>query len=240
MNKKDISQKILRKIKDEKIKPKPKWRFLAGNYLLWTISITCLIISAIAVSVIFSQPIIGDWDALKFLGLGAFKFIFVNLPYFWFGMTVLFLVFSYYGITKTKTGYRYKKAALIVGSIIIITFIGFGFHIFNLGQLVDNGFRRHSRIYQHFNQKQGQRWQKPNNGLLAGIIVAISPKTIKIKDRQDNLWQIDITQAKIPFNNLTKNNKIKIIGEKTSNNQFKAQLVLPWQKGRDLSGFFLI
>jgi len=230
MKKQKISQKVLTKIKEQQIKPKPKWQFLLNNYSLWIIGITCLIIGAVAASVAIFQLTNGDWDVLSLLGSRALGFFFTSLPYFWLGMIILFLAFAYFGITRTKTGYRYQRAALITGLITSIGFFGLSFQMLNFGQSIDRGFRQKSPFYQRINQERGRRWQRPNSGMLAGRIIAISQKTMEIKDFQGNNWVIDISQARMPFNDFKKDDQVRIIGEKTSNGQFKARAVLPWHK----------
>jgi len=230
MTKKDISKKILSKIKNKNIKPKPKWQFLANNYLLWIIGIACLLIGTIAASTAIFQISNGDWDLLPLLGLRTLGLLVRNLPYFWLSLVVLFITFGYYGITRTKTGYRYQRAALITGLIIIITFIGFSLQMLDLGQSVDKGMRQNSPFYQRLNQEPGQRWQNPETGRLAGTVLTISDSKLKIEDLQEQIWQIDISEARILLDNPKKNDKVRIIGEETGKNQFKAQTVLPWQK----------
>jgi uncharacterized membrane protein len=231
MKKERISRKILAKIKEQKIRPKPKWQFLLNNYLFWIIGIICLIIGAVSVSAVIFQFANGDWDVLGLLGNRALGFFFLSLPYFWLGMVILFLVFGYYGITKTKIGYRYQKTALVVGLIIITGFLGSSLQAFDLGQSVDKKFRRNCPFYQRMNKERGQRWQRPESGMLAGRIEALSRKTMEVRDFKGNIWQIDISQAKMPFGNFSQNNQVRIIGEKTEDKKIKAKAVLPWQRG---------
>ncbi len=123
MKNKNISQEALKTIKDKKIKPKPKWEFLAKDYLIWFFSVLTVLVGGLAVSIIIliiSHP-----------GLRGRLFL-LNIPYVWFLVLLVFLILAYYNFKKTKKGYQYNPYLIVVISVLIS--IIFGFVIFQLGQ----------------------------------------------------------------------------------------------------------
>ena len=74
MNK--ISEKILDKIKQQHIIPKPRWQFLLKDYLIWAVFVIATIIGSLSVGIIIHLLVDFDWTAYKYLDKGFFE-------YFW-------------------------------------------------------------------------------------------------------------------------------------------------------------
>ena len=79
----DLSKNVLKKIKEDKIEPKPKWIFSLRDLAFWAIFAISLVLGSISTSLIIFILRSNDWDLYKRLGHGLFKFVLITLPYFW-------------------------------------------------------------------------------------------------------------------------------------------------------------
>jgi len=95
MNDKNISQKVLEAIKNQKIVPKPKWTFLLKENLMWAFGIASLIVGGLAFAVIIHMVRNNDWDVYQDISGGLLQFILLTLPYFWIVFLALFIFIAH-------------------------------------------------------------------------------------------------------------------------------------------------
>src|SRR5665648_1197459 len=80
---KNISNEVLKKIKDNNIKPKPRWYFITKNYFIWLIFGISIILGSFAFSMVLFIIKQLDWDIYHYIGESFLKTVFVSLPYLW-------------------------------------------------------------------------------------------------------------------------------------------------------------
>ena len=128
---KNLSQKIINRIKQEGIEPTPKWEFVLKNSFFWGAFGLAVIIGALSFSIIFHTLLNNDWDLHMQLSGGLTKFIIITLPYFWLILLTLFIVIAYINIRNTKKAYKYSLS-MIIGGVILASFL-LGITFYNLG-----------------------------------------------------------------------------------------------------------
>ena len=104
----DISKETLKKIKEERIIPRPRWYFLSKNYFFWLMFLLTTILGSIASSMVLLLTGDVDWDIFPYLGINLPKAILISLPYLWIILLFFFLYITYYNFSRTRTGYRYR------------------------------------------------------------------------------------------------------------------------------------
>jgi len=230
MNYKDISQKVLKIIEEKKIKPKPRWNFVAKNYVVWSLGILSVIIGGFATAVLIFM--IKDNDLLIYqnLGKGLFRFIFLSLPYFWLIFFCLFIAVAHYNIKHTKRGYKFKLPVIILAIISSTMLFGVLFYNIGLGQALEYTMQAKLPIYQKVMMHRQKIWQDVEQGFLAGTIIFIETKEkFKIEDLAEQEWQIDASQARIaPILKIEAGEQLKMVGKKLPNFYFKAKLIGPY------------
>ena len=229
MDHKDIGQKVLKIIKEKKIKPKPKWAFLLKDYSIWLISITSLIIGSLAFSVIIFLIKNNDWDVYKYINNSLLEFVILTLPYLWFVILILFIAAVYYNFEHTKKGYKYQLCTVVIGSILFSALFGALLYNFGIGQAIDEVFAEKVPFYEKFRPDRRVRWMNPDKGLLAGMIVSVDEsKNFQIIDMAGNIWNIIIAEnSKINDKDIEINKRVRIIGEQGEENNFIAKQILP-------------
>lgn len=138
---------------------------------------------------------------------------------------------TFIGIQKlrdTPTGHRHSYLQDILIGIIIIFIgsyivrgIGVGPRLHSV--LIDTVPTVSSILYNE------SAWNNPDNGRLAGTIEDIRSQNITLRSLDGNIWNVDIQQCNIsPMVSLVKGEKIRILGNKNTDNYFEAVTIMPW------------
>ena len=221
MNKENITKKILDKIEDQKIVPKPKWHFLFKDYIVWILAILSIVVGAVGFSAtIFSLSHAG-WDLYRVTHTNIIIFTASVFPYLWVLLMLVFVSVSYYNFKHTKRGYKFKLSTLIFGTVLSTVILGLIFNITGFGQIADRKFgHTESRIF--------EMWSQSENGLLAGEIQNISEEYFILKDFEGKEWRVhydelDKTQSYL----IRENMKLRIVGESEGESGFSACFIAP-------------
>ena len=221
----DISKKTLEKIKKEQLYPRPRWYFLTRNYFFWLMFSLTTILGGIAFGMILFITGDLDWDIYPYLGLSMSEAVTVNLPYLWIVLLVFFMFITYYNFIHTRTGYRYRFVAIFLISLFISTLLGFGFYQYGWTEAVERQLRTRIPGYQSLVYTRENQWMHPEKGLLGGTVIEISleKRLLWLADHRGQKWEINIDQARVRGNlPLARSQEIKIIGQRLSENIFKA------------------
>ncbi len=232
---KNISNEVLKKIKDNNIKPKPRWYFITKNYFIWSIFGISIILGSFAFSMILFIIKQLDWDIYHYIGESFLKTVFVSLPYLWLIFLILFIGVAYYNFIHTKRGYRFKFISILLVSLIISITLGTGLYFNGFSEKLENVFLKKIPYYDRLVFSCEEQWMRPKRGLLAGTIteMGLPENSFIIKDLNNNQWEIEagkaIWKGKIaPEIDL----KIKLIGKLIDDNNFEAMEIRPWQQGQ--------
>lgn len=230
---KNISDEIFKKIKDNNIKPKPRWHFLTKNYFIWLMFGFSVLLGSLTFGIILFMITQLDWDVYHYLGDSFLTTVFISLPYLWLIFFILFIAVAYYNFIHTKRGYRFRFISILFISLIISAILGTGFYYNGFSEKLDNIFLEKIPYYKNLTYTCENQWMQPQKGLLAGTIgeIELFKNSFKLIDFDSNQWKIDINDT-LWKGKLTPSTglKIKLIGEISGENTFKALEIRPWQK----------
>jgi len=232
---KNLSNEVFKKIKDNDIKPKPRWYFITKNYFIWSIFGISIILGSFAFSMVIFIIKQLDWDIYHYMGDSFIKTLFISLPYLWLIFLFLITGVAYYNFIHTKRGYRFKLISILLISLIISISLGTGLYFNGFSERLEKIFSAKIPYYNQLVYSCEEQWMQPERGLLAGTIIEIGfpENNFILRDLENNRWEIEaskvIWKGKLtPTTNL----KIKLIGKLIDNNNFKAVEIRPWQKGQ--------
>ena len=223
---KNLSNKILEKIKKGEIKPKSKWFFLSKNFLIWFLSFLSLILSSVIFSVIIYFFKSNDWELRHYISSNIFKFLIITLPYFWIIFLSIAIATFYYLFRQTKKGYKYSLLILIILSFVISLSFGFGMHYnFNLGGKIESLFIKKD-FYRRLNHRH-KMWDTPPQGRIGVIILEIEDaNNFFIEDfRSQDKWRIISSAETKQIGNLEVYKEVKVIGKNLDSQIFEAELI---------------
>jgi hypothetical protein len=230
-----ISDKVIEKIKKEKIKPTPKWHFLLKNYILWSGFVVSVAIGSLSFSIAFHQTNENDWDIYGYLGKGYTQFIMETIPYLWLGIILVFLAVAYYNYRHTSGGYRFRAYYILLSSLFLSFIFGYGCYALGIGKMIDEELDQKANCGCGINTKQRMTWSQPEKGLLAGKVVEIRlSDEFDLEDFDGNIWQIRKDDGEeIIYRNIVirPDEQVKVIGQRGGELIFFAKEVRPWMKG---------
>ncbi len=222
MNK--LSQKIIEKIKKNKINPKPKWYFILMHTLVGTATLSSILIGAIATAIVIRHLSLTDWELMHHSMGGHIRSFFMIVPYIWIifiGITILLaeLIFK-----QSEKAYRIESWKITLISIITSIFLGGLFYITNADRPIENGIRNNFHPYLQWEHERMKKLIMPEKGIIAGEIIQ-SDKNKKwiVIDFKNHKWIVDIRAAeKNNKINFKKGMQVGIIGEMIDKTHFKA------------------
>jgi len=226
---KNISNEVIKKIKDNNIKPKPRWYFITKNYFIWSIFGISIILGSFAFSMVLFIIKQLDWDIYHYIGESLLKTVFISLPYLWLIFLILFTGVAYYNFIHTKRGYRFKFISILLISLVISITLGTGIYFNGFSERLENVFLEkipyYNRLVYSCEEQWMQQWMQPKRGLLAGTIIEIGlpENSFILRDLENNRWKVEASKTiwkgkLIPATGL----KIKLIGKLINDNNFEA------------------
>lgn len=227
---KKLSNSVLRKIKKNKIKPRPKWHFLIKNILFWTVFGLCVILGAKAVGItLFALTESHFLFIAKAHGPIFLPWLRI-FPFPWLIFFLLFLLLASYGLHHTKKGYKLSTTKLVKVNLLLSLILGIVSCESGLAENFERNF--HPPFYKNIEQRQKEVWSNPQEGRLAGTIIEIkNDQTLLLDDFNQKRWVVDYQESQMQGEaTLQPEEKIRLVGEIISENNFKAEIIGPWGK----------
>jgi hypothetical protein len=231
---KEFGSKLLEKIKEEKIAPKPRWQFLLQKYTVWGSGFLALVVGSLAVSIIIYFIEDENRNVYQKLDGSCLKFIFLTLPYFWLILLAIFIFIFYYYLKHTGRGYRYPIVAAVAVSIFLSLFLGAIFFQLGVGRLIDDLLGERTPLYSSVLNRQMTFWNAPNQGRLTGLVILqTSDSEFILLDIDRQTWQVIAAPDQYFLPGIIIAGKpVRVIGVKTDDNVFQARDVFPVGPGR--------
>jgi len=228
---KNLADKITAKLKDDNIKPKPKWQFLLKDYLLWSVFGVNVVLGAMFFVVTLFSLQDNDWDIYKHLDQNFLEYIIMTMPYLRITALAGFIFLAYYNYKHTDKGYKYKTHWILIMSVVVMMLVGGTLFLVGVEEKIENLFSRSLPYYNSTEERRIQVWHHPERGLLGGEIVEIGKDSeIVLQDCHNKSWQVNIQEViwKGPIGKPEMGRRIKVIGEQLGEDEFKAREVRPW------------
>lgn len=214
---------ILQTIRKNEIKPISKNIFIIKRVTSWAIALIATLAGAFAIAKIITSIILASWEYWDYSFDTIGSFIFSTLPILWIIFLVTFIFCMPYIVHKTKNGYKYKGAIIVLSSI-VISFI-LAIFILKVGSYTNtNGIFINPLI-----SSEIRTWSNPNGGRLSGYVDVHTNSTMIIRDFSGVIWIVDISNL-LPGSKdvIVDNGVVRIVGLKTDDNVFLACQVLPF------------
>lgn len=223
------SRKIIEAIKDQNIRPIPRWRFNLRNGIIRGGFILSVVLGAISFSIILFAIQQTDFNILSHLSHSKMEMFLGLLPFIWIIFLLIFLVLAIFSIKYSWKGYKFTVSKLVGISTAISILIGTLFFISGGAQRLEHIFATSVTSYESIQDRKEKMWSNPKEGYLAGTIQSTNDQVIQLNDFQNQTWEISYGDAFIaPILFLEKGEKIKLVGTQTGKGTFKAKEIRPW------------
>lgn len=232
--KNNYAQKIIEKIKQEKIVPKSKFFLNWKNYIFWLVWLSTLFLGAIFFSFIILNLLDIHPLVIRELGLGKIFFILVRTaPYLWIFLALLAGISGFLAIRKTKRGYRYSILFITSIGVLFISMLGGVLHLAKINKHMGDIIFKGGPMSRNMAFPMEKRWQHPEEGMLGGQIIEIRESVFDLRGFNGKIWEVHYSDGtKFKIKKIEKDMDVAVIGEKFGENKFKAFLILqpPFEK----------
>lgn len=192
----EIVDKVLNKIKEEQVKPTPRWQFVLHNWLIWSLGLMALLVGALAFSVIIFMEVNTELWLAPHVGRGRLTFLLVTLPYAWIILLVLFVLLADYQLRSTKHGYKWGILWITTGSMLASAVLGVLFYMAGIGQSLDRAFLSHVPYYETIGNRRSQIMLQPEMGVVGGVIInVVDDDDFEMRSVDRTLWVVDSSDA---------------------------------------------
>jgi hypothetical protein len=221
----ELEKKVLEAIEKQNLTPKPYAYFLARRSVFWALAALSILLGAVSVAMgIFAIQDMMQEGGRQFNDM-PFDDILQSLPVIWLVCFILFCFSAYYGLRRTRRGYRYRP--LSVMALIILASLGLGWllHVAQAGQFINNALSVHFASYANYTHVPYAEWSRPDDGYLGGEVQSVEAgKSLVLKDFSGDEWAVDISTAINDVKNQgLVGEDIAIRGERTGRSSFKAK-----------------
>lgn len=218
------------KIKEKKVRPKARWRFLLKNYVIWSLGVLALLSGGLAFSLVIYLMWHQDWGIYQEITDSFWKFALLAMPYFWIIILVLFITAVNYNFKHTKKGYRYPLALIVALSVVASSVLGAIFFRAGAGRAIDDYLGERAPFYTEIFNRRPRLWVQPEDGRLAGLIISReAEEAYNLIDRERREWLIIEVEEPVEIGR-----PVRIVGEQTGPNIFRAETVMPFGPGRGI------
>lgn len=227
------SDRLISKMKDQNLKPIPKWRFTLKGMATGLILLVSVILGGLAFSVVlFSIQQLG-FDLISHMSHSKIEFLLGLLPFLWIVLLIVFLVIGMISIKNSKKGYKFSPSKLLIINTAFSILLGTLFFIGGGAQWLENVFAVKVELYESINEKKINMWSLPEDGYLSGTIESVNEETLNLVDFNNKKWTIDYRQAHVrQIVLLEEGEVIKLRGKISSAGHFQADEVRPWGGSR--------
>jgi len=228
---KNLTEATVNKIKEEHIKPKPRWSFVAKNFTVWIFCLLLVLLGAISFSLIFYLIAQVDWDIAGPSGHGKTGLIFLTVPRLWLALIIIFLVSAFIAVRHTRKGYRLNGYVIVGGGLLLVSLLGLLVRYSRTDEKINRVFSQNIPNYHYLAGGKERQWSQPDLGFLGGEVIKVQENNFDLKDFQGESWQISYDQDTLikPSVELRPKEKIKVIGEKNDSERFHAREIRPWE-----------
>jgi hypothetical protein len=237
MIEKNFTNKIISKIEEEKLKPRPRWKFVFKNYFLWIIGFLSLFFGALSFSLIIYLFNSGENILSDRFGASFWEVFLAIVPIFWLIFLALFVFLFYLNLKKTKKAYKYSPFFILIIGFISSIALGASFYMLGFSKNFDNilGKNINPFVYSRFMNPQLNFWSEPEKGRLSGIILKSGyDKEFSLIDKNSNEWLVFYDNLNPPHVlKLEEGLLIRCFGKKISDNQFMAFHIMPMNSAKD-------
>ncbi len=188
-----LTERVLGRIDSEHLSPRPRWAFALENWFFWTLGALALALGALASAAALFEVANTGWDFYMDTHRDLLTFIVAAAPYLWLLVLALFVFIGYENIRRTKRGYRYPLAVIVIGSILTSVVLGTALFAAGFGEEIEEAIGDHPPFYRPVVLAEHAHWLSPQQGLLGGTIVAVSTtsESFTLKDFDGAVWTID-------------------------------------------------
>lgn len=222
----ELDKEVLAKIEKLGLKPRPYVYFLAKRSVFWALAALSVLLGGVSVAVaIFAAT---DLAATGGRGLDEMPFddIATSLPALWLACFFLFAASAWFGLSRTRRGYRYRPLNILAVALAASLGLGAALHGLDAGRLAHNFIASRFPAYDRLTHIPYDEWSRPDQGYLGGEVLSVDGGSLRLRAFGGVEWTVDISAAVNSVDEpLEDEGDVAIRGARTGPRAFKAQTI---------------
>ncbi len=224
-----LDEDVLARIESEGLRPRPVILFLGRQAVFWCLSALSIVLGALSFAVLI-------FIALDFARTGGREFD--EMPFddaaivllaIWGLCTVLFAASAWFGVRKTRRGYRHRPPLIFAAAAAISLALGGVLYGFDVGRNVHEFLVRQFPAYAGYTAIPYAEWSRPDQGYLGGEVLSMDGPSFRLRAFDGAEWMVDMEGAKISTDGTPlEEGDVAIRGTRTAPHGFKATSVAPF------------
>ncbi|NNM83677.1 hypothetical protein HKL94_00440 [Candidatus Parcubacteria bacterium] len=228
-----LAKRVLGRITDEHLMPRPRWKFLLRNYIFWGLGIIAILLGALAFSATLFEVQNADWRLFPAMHMDLISFFFATAPFVWVFALALFIFVGYIYIRRTVHGYRYPLTTIAIGAVLLAFLLGNGLYAMGFGGEVEEAIGDHPPFYRPILVEERSWWLASQKGLLGGEVERVSPRftSFVLRDFSGRVWDVDTSDLRNrDLVTVARGGVVRVIGVPATSTSsiFHACFVFPW------------
>ncbi len=228
-----FAKRVLERITDEHVAPRPYWEFAFKNYFFWSLGVVAVILGAFAFSAMTFEIANVDWRFALVTHSSFFSFFLDAAPFLWVGALALFILIGYINVRRTNHGYRYPLSIIALGAVLTSVALGTAFYATGFGGALEDVAGMNLPFHRPILMAEHSWWLSPEKGLLGGTVESAAPggSSFILRDFNGASWQIDGGDLRTPdLIAVARGGVVRVVGVPTTatSSGFHACFVLPW------------
>lgn len=227
----DISEQIFHKIDEKNLQPIPRWHFLLGRGVFWSLLVFSVFVWTIATSVWIYVFFDHDPSWLLPMEQTPVEDILQSIPYIWMVVLLIFSVIAYYGLRQTKKWYRYTTVWVILWTLLVSFLWWLALNTIDFWEGVHRYLLEHTSLYDKLIHSDEDDWSQTNKWFLGGKIISLTRGTgLVLKDFKGNIWNVFIESSAMRWISikLAPGDYIKIKWTQIDSDHFNATFIQLW------------
>jgi hypothetical protein len=229
-----LAGKILERIKEERVVPRPRWEYALANLMFWTLWVCCTLAGAAAVAAATFVFANAGWEFRNVAYPDTWNFLLDAMPLLWISALIVLMLAAYENLRQTSLGYRYPMIAVVGLSVIGSIILGGALYTVGVGERVEEQVGGMIPMHRPIIARERVVWINPNRGLLAGEVHDIDPQQnmfmLRTFDGKD--WTVSLEDAS-PRSRMTilQSSIVRVIGlpiMSATTSLFRACFIFPW------------
>src|SRR5688572_22979629 len=124
----DLAHKVLDRIEEEHVVPRPKWQYTIKDRLFWVFWILSIVLGSLLAAALVFSFVNSGWEYRVVTHQNLFGFVMQVLPTVWIVALLGALLLAYENFRHTSRGYRVPLGAVIGVSLFVIVIGGLLFY----------------------------------------------------------------------------------------------------------------
>ena len=214
------------RIEDIKVRPIPRWVFMARKIGIWIALILSVVFGAFSLAYIVFA--VREADMLTVVGTDPLSAVATLLPV-WLLVFIIFIVLTVWGVEQTDRGYKIPLALWIVANLAVTSFGALALTALEAPAGMDSIVERNMEPLSVRGMSR-PLWQMPQRGRIQGEIRTIAPELLTLQDPMGEEWEVILDEDTRLLTPVILEKRVGVMGQSRGEHKIEADVIVPLRR----------